>query len=105
MIHEKNNSKLKNFEFRAVTIKQLGENTEYTSVPIREAEESYTTIGLYETETKEEGTPVKNHVIDMSIEELLSFYMGKNTPTRQEFIINNLKVELDLVEEENDSAS
>jgi len=36
---------------------------------------------------------------DMSIEELLSFYMGKNTPTRQEFIINNLKVELDLLED------
>ncbi|PWK19818.1 DNA topoisomerase IV subunit B [Xanthomarina spongicola] len=36
---------------------------------------------------------------DMSIEELLSFYMGKNTQTRQEFIIDNLKVELDLVEE------
>ncbi|NNE32471.1 MAG: type IIA DNA topoisomerase subunit B [Winogradskyella sp.] len=35
---------------------------------------------------------------DMSIEELLSFYMGKNTPTRQEFIIDNLKVELDVVE-------
>ena len=34
----------------------------------------------------------------MSIEELLSFYMGKNTPDRQEFIINNLKVELDRVE-------
>jgi len=37
---------------------------------------------------------------DMSIEELLSFYMGKNTPTRQEFIIDNLKVELDIIEEE-----
>ncbi len=35
---------------------------------------------------------------DMSIEDLLSFYMGKNTPTRQEFIIDNLKVELDIVE-------
>ncbi len=35
---------------------------------------------------------------DMSIEELLSFYMGKNTPSRQEFIIDNLKVELDVVE-------
>lgn len=34
----------------------------------------------------------------MSIEELLSFYMGKNTPDRQEFIIENLKVELDRVE-------
>ncbi|MFT5847027.1 MAG: topoisomerase-4 subunit B [Psychroserpens sp.] len=37
---------------------------------------------------------------DMSIEELLSFYMGKNTPTRQEFIINNLKVELDIIADE-----
>ncbi|MDT0539618.1 DNA topoisomerase IV subunit B [Croceitalea sp. P059] len=34
----------------------------------------------------------------MSIEELLKFYMGKNTPDRQKFIIQNLKVELDLVE-------
>ncbi len=37
---------------------------------------------------------------DKSIEELLSFYMGKNTPKRQEFIIDNLKVELDAIEEE-----
>ncbi len=35
----------------------------------------------------------------MSIEDLLSFYMGKNTPTRQEFIIDNLKVEMDVIEE------
>lgn len=34
-----------------------------------------------------------------SIERLLEFYMGKNTPDRQEFIIKNLKVELDVVEE------
>jgi topoisomerase IV subunit B len=33
-----------------------------------------------------------------SIEQLLSFYMGKNTPDRQEFIIKNLKVEFDVVE-------
>jgi topoisomerase-4 subunit B len=33
-----------------------------------------------------------------SVEQLLSFYMGKNTPDRQVFIINNLKVELDTVE-------
>lgn len=37
----------------------------------------------------------------MSIEALLQFYMGKNTPDRQKFIINNLKVELDLIEETN----
>ncbi|WP_303319030.1 DNA topoisomerase IV subunit B [Flavivirga abyssicola] len=36
---------------------------------------------------------------NMSVEELLSFYMGKNTPTRQEFIIDNLKVEMDLIED------
>ncbi|EAS19222.1 topoisomerase IV. subunit B [Flavobacteria bacterium BBFL7] len=37
---------------------------------------------------------------NMSIEELLKFYMGKNTPDRQEFIIDNLKVELDIIEED-----
>ena len=36
-----------------------------------------------------------------TIEELLQFYMGKNTQDRQEFIINNLKVELDLAEPAN----
>ncbi len=36
---------------------------------------------------------------EISIDQLLEFYMGKNTPDRQKFIINNLKVELDLIEE------
>ncbi|MFZ1331453.1 MAG: toprim domain-containing protein, partial [Flavobacteriales bacterium] len=36
---------------------------------------------------------------DAVVQELLGFYMGKNTPTRQEFIIANLVVEKDLVEE------
>ena len=35
---------------------------------------------------------------DMSINELLQFYMGKNTPDRQSFIIDNLKAELDKVD-------
>lgn len=35
---------------------------------------------------------------ETSINDLLTFYMGKNSPQRQEFIIDNLKVELDLVE-------
>ena len=35
---------------------------------------------------------------EKSISELLSFYMGKNTPERQKFIIDNLKVELDLID-------
>lgn len=32
------------------------------------------------------------------IQQLLEYYMGKNTPKRQEFIIDNLKVDLDLIE-------
>ncbi len=35
---------------------------------------------------------------DAKIEDILSYYMGKNTPDRQEFIIGNLKVE-DAIEE------
>jgi len=33
------------------------------------------------------------------VQNLLEYYMGKNTPSRQDFIIDNLKVELDAVEE------
>jgi topoisomerase-4 subunit B len=36
---------------------------------------------------------------EMPIEKMLEFYMGKNTPTRQKFIIENLKVELDVIVE------
>ncbi len=36
---------------------------------------------------------------DFTISDLLKFYMGKNTPERQDFIINHLRVERDLVEE------
>lgn len=32
------------------------------------------------------------------IQQLLEYYMGKNTPERQEFIIENLKIEMDKVE-------
>ena len=35
---------------------------------------------------------------DLNIDEILTYYMGKNTPARQEFIIDNLKIELDEVE-------
>ncbi|MCD8281805.1 MAG: type IIA DNA topoisomerase subunit B [Prevotella sp.] len=34
------------------------------------------------------------------VEKLLSFYMGRNTPERQRFIIENLVVEEDVIEEE-----
>jgi len=36
---------------------------------------------------------------ESSIKEIMSFYMGKNTPERQTFIIDNLRVEEDAVEE------
>ncbi len=36
---------------------------------------------------------------DSPVNDLLSFYMGKNTPDRQGFIIDNLKIEEDLIEE------
>jgi topoisomerase-4 subunit B len=43
---------------------------------------------------------------DASIDEILSYYMGKNTPERQEFIIDNLRVEGEIEEiEELDKAS
>lgn len=36
---------------------------------------------------------------DQSIRNLLEYYMGKNTPTRQQHIIQNLRVEIDFVKE------
>jgi len=44
---------------------------------------------------------------DASIDSILSYFMGKNTPERQEFIIENLRVEKDLaveLEEEKDAS-
>lgn len=35
---------------------------------------------------------------DASIDSILSYFMGKNTPERQEFIIDNLRVEKDIAE-------
>ena len=38
---------------------------------------------------------------ESTIDAMLDFYMGKNTPQRQDFIIDNLVVEKDLLKEEN----
>lgn len=35
---------------------------------------------------------------EMNIDHVLDYYMGKNTPERQEFIIENLRVELDVID-------
>jgi topoisomerase-4 subunit B len=40
---------------------------------------------------------------DTKIQHLLDFYMGKNTPKRQEFIIDNLRIEKDIVQEKEQS--
>ncbi|MEP1955008.1 MAG: type IIA DNA topoisomerase subunit B, partial [Algoriphagus sp.] len=37
---------------------------------------------------------------ETKIADLLTFYMGKNTPDRQQFIIKNLKIEKDLALED-----
>jgi len=37
---------------------------------------------------------------DSHLTKILEFYMGKNTPNRQDFIIDNLRVELDVVKED-----
>lgn len=42
--------------------------------------------------------PVILHA-ETSIQKMLGYFMGKNTPERQQFIIENLKVEKDIVEE------
>lgn len=44
--------------------------------------------------------PVLLH--DSNLHKVLEFYMGKNTPTRQEFIIENLRIEMDKVEKEDE---
>jgi topoisomerase IV subunit B len=43
--------------------------------------------------------PVRLHE-DTNIEAILEYYMGKNTPERQDFIIENLKIEVDELKEE-----
>lgn len=37
---------------------------------------------------------------DMNIDHILDYYMGKNTPERQDFIVENLRVDLDEIEDE-----
>jgi topoisomerase-4 subunit B len=43
--------------------------------------------------------PVKINKDQLSVDKMLDYYMGKNTPDRQEFIIENLRIEEDVVVE------
>ena len=36
---------------------------------------------------------------EANVQDMLSFFMGKNTPDRQKFIIDNLRVEKDDIDE------
>jgi topoisomerase-4 subunit B len=36
-----------------------------------------------------------NYIEGKGVKELLTFYMGKNTPDRQEYIIDNLREDVD----------
>ena len=48
----------------------------------------------------------KVHLLeDTNVEDVLKYYMGKNTPQRQEFIIDNLKVEIDEVDDVDSNGS
>jgi len=49
--------------------------------------------------------PVEMPPKPKTVQDLLAFYMGKNTPERQGYIIQNLRVETDLVESEAEEAS
>ncbi|OJJ19641.1 DNA topoisomerase IV [marine bacterium AO1-C] len=82
---------------KAKAIKQLGGKPEITRFK-----------GLGEISPDEFGQFIGNKMRaepvilrpDTSIDEVLSYYMGKNTSDRQKFIVNNLRVESDAVEEE-----
>jgi topoisomerase-4 subunit B len=41
---------------------------------------------------------------DTKLDHVLDYYMGKNTPERQDFIIDNLRVELDVTAEQEAAA-
>jgi topoisomerase IV subunit B len=36
---------------------------------------------------------------DMNIDHILDYYMGKNTPERQDFIVENLRIDLDEIDD------
>ena len=54
--------------------------------------------GLITTQNDPRITPMGGFLRKSKINDLLSFYMGKNTQERQEFIIDKLRVEKDLID-------
>ncbi len=84
-------------EEKQLAVKKLGGKPEITRFK-----------GLGEISPEEFGTFIGDDIrlepillqSETSITKLLNYYMGKNTPDRQQFIIENLKVEKDLVAQE-----
>ena len=82
-----------------------GRNDQRTRSLIALAESLQVRLILCEHERLEKMTGGKRHqsvaaTIDQvtlasSIDDILEYYMGKNTPSRQEFIIENLRYDLD----------
>jgi topoisomerase-4 subunit B len=62
--------------------------------------------GLGEISPSEFGAFIGEHIRldpvilpeDTNLDHVLNYYMGKNTPERQEFIIENLRIELDIID-------
>ncbi|UYZ64150.1 DNA topoisomerase IV subunit B [Hymenobacter weizhouensis] len=83
-----------NEQEKQAAMRQLGRNPEVTRFK-----------GLGEISPDEFGRFIGDNIklepvilqSDRSIQQVLNYYMGKNTPARQEFIIENLRLEKDLV--------
>jgi len=83
-----------NEQEKQAAMKKLGKNPEITRFK-----------GLGEISPEEFGKFIGENIklepvilqSDRSIQQVLTYYMGKNTPARQEFIIDNLRLEKDLV--------
>ena len=83
-----------NEQEKQAAMRQLGRNPEVTRFK-----------GLGEISPDEFGKFIGDNIklepvilqSDRSIQQVLTYYMGKNTPARQEFIIENLRQEKDLV--------
>lgn len=82
-------------EEKAIAVNSLGTNPEITRFK-----------GLGEISPNEFGAFIGKSIRlepiilkkDTTVHQLLTFYMGKNTPDRQKFIIDNLRIEKDLLE-------
>ncbi len=89
-------------EERRAAIDRLGKNPEITRFK-----------GLGEISPEEFGNFIGEDIRldpiilnkETQVKQLLSFYMGKNTPDRQRFIVDNLKIEKDLIEEMKEEVS